>query len=84
MGVPQKKYVEDIPKVQGGVHANFGEDPSSSLGEEWQQTDRQTDRHTFLFYIKRFFLKTIGFGQFRGGTVKKILGVGGFLKSGLL
>ncbi len=34
--------------VQGEVHAKFGSDPSSSLGGEWQQTDRQTDRQTHL------------------------------------
>ncbi len=43
MGVPPKKYVEDIRMVQGEVHAKFGSDPSSSLGGDWQQTDRQTD-----------------------------------------
>ncbi len=32
-----------------GVHAKFGLDPSSSLGGEWRQTNKQTDRHTFLF-----------------------------------
>ena len=37
--------------VQGEVHAKFGPDPSSSLGEEWRQTKRQTDRHTFPFYM---------------------------------
>ena len=51
MVVPPKKYVEDIPRVQGEVHANFGPDPSSSLGGELEtnkQTDRQTDRQTDL------------------------------------
>ncbi len=32
--------------VQGEVHANFGPDPSSSLGGEWRQTNKQTDRQT--------------------------------------
>ncbi len=53
VGVPPKKYVEDIHRVQGAIHAKVGPDPSSSLGGEWQQTDRQTDRPTFLFYIYR-------------------------------
>ncbi len=51
MGVPPKKYVEDIPRVQGEVHAKFGPDPSSSLGGEWQQTDRQTDTPFCFIYI---------------------------------
>ncbi len=39
-------YVEVIHRVQGDVLANFGSDPSSSLGEERKQTDRQRDRQT--------------------------------------
>ncbi len=46
VGVPPKKYVEDIPMVQGEVHAKFSPDPSSSLGGEWRQTNKQTDRQT--------------------------------------
>ncbi len=46
MGVPPKKYVEDIPMVKGEVHAKFGPDLSSSLGGEWRQTNKQTDRQT--------------------------------------
>ncbi len=32
--------------VLGEVHANFGPDPSSSMGGEWRQTNKQTDRQT--------------------------------------
>ncbi len=46
--VPPKKYLEDIPRVQGEVHAKFGPDLSSSLGGEWRQTNKQTDRQTHL------------------------------------
>ncbi len=55
VGVPPKKYVEDIPMVQGEVHAKFGSDPSSSLGGEWRQTNKQTNKQTdtFLLYIDR-------------------------------
>ncbi len=33
--------------VQGEVHAKFGPDPFSSLGGEWRQKNRQTDRQTY-------------------------------------
>ncbi len=40
---PQKKFLDNIRKVQGEVNANFGEDLFSSLAAKpW--TDRQTDR----------------------------------------
>ena len=43
-----------LPKdTGGGGHANFGWNPSSSLGSKSEQTDRQTDRQTPLFYIDR-------------------------------
>ncbi len=39
--------------VKGKVHAKFSANPSSSLGGEWRETNRQTDtqtnRHTFCF-----------------------------------
>ncbi len=44
--------------VQGEVHAKFGPDPSSSLGGEWRQTNKQTDRQTdrhcciYIYYTK--------------------------------
>ncbi len=45
--------------VEGEVHAKLGPDPSSSLGGEWRQTNKQTDRQTdtpFCFiYIDGFF-----------------------------
>ena len=45
--VPSKKYVEDIPGVQGKVHANFGLHvcirPVVWKENEDKQTDRQTD-----------------------------------------
>ncbi len=44
------------------MHAKFGlDDPSSSLGGEWRQTDRQTVRHTFLF---KYRLPKLYVGQF--------------------
>ncbi len=49
VGVPPQKYVEDIPGVHGEVHAKFGLDPSSSLGGERRQTNRQT--HLSVLYI---------------------------------
>ena len=53
VGVPFKKYVEDIPGVHGEVHANLCPDPFCSLGGEWEQTHKLTDRHTFLLYTYR-------------------------------
>ncbi len=43
VGVPPKKYMEDIHRVQGEVHVNFDPDLSSSLEGEWRQTNKQTD-----------------------------------------
>ncbi len=48
--------------VQWEVHAKFGPDPSSSLGGEWRQTNKQTDRQTdtpfcFIYIDCRFFYK---------------------------
>ncbi len=43
--------MEDIPRLQGEVHENFGPDPSSSLGEELEQTDRQTDAPACFIFL---------------------------------
>ncbi len=51
VGVPPKKYVEDIPRVQGEVHAKLGPDPSSSVGGEWRQTNKQTNTPFCFIYI---------------------------------
>ncbi len=55
VGVSPKKYVEDISMFQGKVHANFGLDPSSNLGGEWRQTNRQTakQKHCFICVDKQ-------------------------------
>ncbi len=57
VGVPPKKYVEDIPEVQWEVHAKFGLDPSSSLGGEWRQTNKQTDTPFCFLYIDFYFFE---------------------------
>ena len=69
VGVPPKKYVEDIPMVQGEVHAKFSPDPSSSLGGEWRQTNKQTDRQTdtpFCYISIDFIIILIHIGGCRG------------------
>ena len=53
-GVNQKKYFEVTHRVQGEAHAKFGWIPSSSLGSKSEQTNKQTDRQTGLFYIYRY------------------------------
>ncbi len=50
-GGTQKKYFEVTHRVQGEAHAKFGWDPSCGSGSKSEQTDRQTDRQTGLFYI---------------------------------
>ena len=65
VGVPPQKNVEDIPMVQGEVHAKFCPDSSSSLGGKWRQTNKQMNRQTdtpfcfiynFIYLLKRKFI----------------------------
>ncbi len=54
-GSPPKKFLDNIPKVHGEVHAKFGWNPSSSLAAK-PCTDRQTNKQTGLFYVYRYRL----------------------------
>ncbi len=64
--------------VQGEVHAKFGLDPSSSLGGVWRQTNKQTNRHIFLFYMYRLVKRVVAPGRSdcRGRPLHCVLRIG--------